>query len=105
MSVMATKIGEMLLKGNLITTDQLRSALEAQKRSKERIGIVAVADPSNIGILDAIGFKTGYGVELVLASEKDITSAINKFFDRSLEFKDIISELDEELEVVRGAEG
>lgn len=166
MSVMATKIGEMLLKGNLITTEQLRGALEAQKRSKERIGtllvkagaikepellsflgrqfnipvvdlskseinpevvrllpedmvqkhlalpinrvgaklIVAVADPSNIGILDAIGFKTGYAVELVLASEKDITSAINRFFDRSLEFKDIISELDEELEVVREEE-
>jgi type IV pilus assembly protein PilB len=163
---MATKIGEMLLKGNLITADQLRAALETQRRTKERIGlvlvktgsikepellsflgrqfnipvvdlskyeinpevvrllpedmvqkhlalpinrvgaklIVAVADPSNIGILDAIGFKTGYAVELVLASEKDITTAINKFFDRSLEFKEIISELDDELEVVREEE-
>src|SRR5512145_1640496 len=166
MSVMATKIGEMLLKGNIITSDQLRTALETQKRTKERIGtvlvksgfikepellsflgrqfnvpvvdltkyeinpevvrllpedmvqknlalpinrvgaklIVAVADPSNMAILDAIGFKTGYAVELVLASEKDITNAINKFFDRSLEFKDIISDLDEDLEVVREEE-
>jgi type IV pilus assembly protein PilB len=160
---MATKIGEMLLKGNLITPEQLRSALDTQKKTKERIGavlvklsfikepqllaflgrqfnvpvvdlakyeinaevvrllpeemvqkhlalpinrvgaklIVAVADPSNMAIIDAIGFKTGYAVELVLASEKDITSAINKYFDQSLEFKDIISELDEDLEVVR----
>jgi type IV pilus assembly protein PilB len=159
---MATKIGEMLLKGNLITQEQLRTALETQKKSRERIGsilvkagtikepellsflgrqfnipvvdltkyeinpevvrllpedmvqknmalpinrvgaklIVAVADPSNMAILDAIGFKTGYAVELVLASEKEITNAINKFFDQSLEFKDIISELDDELEVV-----
>ena len=37
MSVMATKIGEMLLKGNLITQDQLRSALEVQKKTRERI--------------------------------------------------------------------
>ncbi|MBI5418774.1 MAG: type IV-A pilus assembly ATPase PilB [Deltaproteobacteria bacterium] len=163
---MATKIGEMLLKGNLITPDQLRSALETQKKTKERIGsvlvktgfikeqellsflgrqfnvpvvdlgkyeinaeivrllpeemvqkhlalpinrvgaklIVAVADPSNMAIIDAIGFKTGYAVELVLASERDITTAINKFFDQSLEFKDIISELDEDLEVVREEE-
>jgi len=163
MSVMATKIGEMLLKGNLITQDQLRSALEVQKKTRERIGsvlvktgtikeselltflgrqfnipvvdlskyeinpevvrllpedmvqksmalpinrvgaklIVAVADPSDMAILDAIGFKTGYAVELVMASEKDITTAINKFFDQSLEFKDIISELEDELEVVR----
>ena len=166
MSVMATKIGEMLLKGNLITQDQLRSALEVQKKTRERIGsvlvktgtikesellsflgrqfnipvvdlskyeinpevvrllpedmvqknmalpinrvgaklIVAVADPSNMAILDAIGFKTGYAVELVMASEKDITTAINKFFDQSLEFQDIISELDDELEVVREEE-
>ncbi len=166
MSVMATKIGEMLLKGNIISSDQLRTALETQKRTKERIGtvlvksgyikepellsflgrqfnvpvvdlakyeinpevvrllpedmvqknlalpinrvgaklIVAVADPSNMGILDAIGFKTGYAVELVLASEKDITNAINKFFDRSLEFKDIVADLDEDMEVVREEE-
>ena len=166
MSVMATKIGDMLLKGNLITQEQLRTALETQKKSKERIGsvlvkagaikepellsflgrqfnipvvdlskyeinpevvrllpeemvqknlalpinrvgaklIVAVADPSNMAILDAIGFKTGYAVELVLASEKEIASAINKFFDQSLDFKDIISELDDELEVVREEE-
>ncbi|HZW36310.1 MAG TPA: type IV-A pilus assembly ATPase PilB [Candidatus Deferrimicrobiaceae bacterium] len=153
----------MLLKGNLITPEQLRHALDSQKKTKERIGtvlvkagfikeqellaflgrqfnipavdlskyeinaevvrllpeemvqkhmalpinrvgaklIVAVADPSNMAIIDAIGFKTGYAVELVLASEKDITTAINKHFDQSMDFKDIISELDEDLEVVR----
>jgi len=163
LSVLATKIGEMLLKGNLISADQLRSALETQEKTRERIGtvlvkaghikeeellaflgrqfnlpvvdlskyevnsevvrllpeemvqkhlalpinrigakmIVAVADPSNMAIIDGIGFKTGYSVELVLASERDITAAINKFFDRSMEFKDIISELDEDLEVIR----
>ncbi|NNG46114.1 MAG: type IV-A pilus assembly ATPase PilB [Deltaproteobacteria bacterium] len=163
---MATKIGEMLLKGNIITQEQLRTALDTQKKTRERIGsvlvkagsiqesellsflgrqfnipvvdlskyeidpevvrllpedmvqknlalpinrvgaklIVAVADPSNMAILDAIGFKTGYAVELVLASEKEITTAINRFFDQSLEFKDIISELDEELEVVHEEE-
>jgi type IV pilus assembly protein PilB len=153
----------MLLKGNLISADQLRSALETQEKTRERIGtvlvkaghikeeellaflgrqfnlpvvdlskyevnsevvrllpeemvqkhlalpinrigakmIVAVSDPSNMAIIDGIGFKTGYSVELVLASERDITAAINKFFDRSMEMKDIISELDEDLEVVR----
>ncbi len=166
MSVLATKIGEMLLKGNLISADQLRTALETREKTRERIGtvlvksgyikeeellsflgrqfnlpvvdlsryeinpevvrllpeemvqkhlalpinrigakmIVAVSDPSNMAIIDGIGFKTGYSVELVLASERDITAAINKFFDRSMEMKDIISELDEDLEVVREEE-
>jgi len=165
-SVLATKIGEMLLKGNLITADQLRIALDTQAKTRERIGavlvkagyikeeellaflgrqfnlpvvdltkyeinpevvrllpeemvqkhlalpinrvgakmIVAVADPSNMAIIDGIGFKTGYSVELVLASERDLTASINKFFDRSMEFRDIISELDEDLEVIREEE-
>src|SRR3970040_1522805 len=163
---MATKIGEMLLKGSLITQEQVRTALETQKKTRERIGsilvkagfikepellaflgrqfnlpvvdlskyeinpevvrllpeemvqkhlalpinrvgskmIVAGADPSNMAIIDGIGFKTGYSVELVLASERAITSEINRFFDRSMEFKDIISELDEDLEVIREEE-
>jgi len=166
MSVLANKIGEMLLKGNLITADQLRGALETQEKTHERIGtvlvkagfineeellaflgrqfnlpvvdlskyeinpevvrllpeemvqkhlalpinrvgskvIVAVADPSNMAIVDGIGFKTGYSVELVLASERAITTEINKFFDRSMEFKNIISELDEDFEVIREEE-
>jgi type IV pilus assembly protein PilB len=166
MSVLADKIGELLLKGSLISPEQLRNALEAQKRTRERLGqilvkngaikeeelltflgrqfntpvvdltryeinpdvvrllpedmvqkhlalpinrigaklIVAVADPSNMSIVDAIGFKTGYAVELVLASEKEITAAINKYFDRSIEMRDIIAELDDEFEVVRDEE-
>jgi len=166
MSVLANKIGEILLKGNLITADQLRGALETQEKTHERIGtvlvkagiineeellaflgrqfnlpvvdlskyeinpevvrllpeemvqkhlalpinrvgskvIVAVADPSNMAIVDGIGFKTGYSVELVLASERAITTEINKFFDRSMEFKNIISELDEDFEVIREEE-
>ncbi|MGE5284024.1 MAG: type IV-A pilus assembly ATPase PilB [Actinomycetota bacterium] len=166
MSVLANKIGEMLLKGSLISADQLRGALEVQEKTHERVGsilvkagyitdeellaflgrqfnlpvvdlskyeinpdvvrllpeemvqkhlalpinrvgskmIVAVADPSNMAIIDGIGFKTGYSVELVLASERAITAEINKFFDRSMEFKDIISELDEDFEVIREEE-
>ena len=42
MSVLANKIGEMLLKGNLITADQLRGALENQEKTHERIGTVLV---------------------------------------------------------------
>ena len=163
MSTGATKIGEMLLKGKLLSVEQLRAALETQKNTKERIGtilvksgyikeaellsflgrqfglpvvelskydinpdvvrllpeemvqkhlalpinrvgakmIVAIADPSSMAVVDEIGFKTGYSVELVLASETEIAAAINKFFDRSMEFRNIISEFDEDMEVVQ----
>ena len=42
MSLLANKIGEMLLKGNLITADQLRGALDSQEKTHERIGTVLV---------------------------------------------------------------
>ena len=162
MSTAVAKIGEMLLKGNLLTAEQLRNALDTQRNTKERIGavlvkagyikeetllsflgrqfglpvvelskydinpdvvrllpeemvqkylalpinrvgaklIVAIPDMASMSVMDEIGFKTGYSVELVLASESEITAVINKFFDRSMEFKELISEFDEDLEVV-----
>ena len=39
---MAKKIGEILLKANLITNDQLQQALQEQKRSGERLGSLLV---------------------------------------------------------------
>ena len=156
MSVMATKIGEMLLKGNIITQEQLRTALDTQKKTRERIGsvlvkagsiqesellsflgrqfnipvvdlskyeidpevvrllpeemvqknlalpinrvgaklIVAVADPSNMAILDAIGFKTGYAVELdeFLGPEAD-ADGISARYARHVAFHQLLTEV------------
>jgi type IV pilus assembly protein PilB len=38
------KLGEMFLKGGLITAEQLRSALDNQKRTKERLGSILVKE-------------------------------------------------------------
>ncbi|MCL2102668.1 MAG: type IV-A pilus assembly ATPase PilB [Syntrophorhabdaceae bacterium] len=162
MSTAAAKIGEMLIKGNLLTSEQLRNALDTQRNTREHIGsilvkagyikegellaflgkqfgiavvelskidinpdivrllpedmvqknlalpiyrvgaklTVAISDPSSMVVMDEIGFKTGYSVEFVLASESEITAVINKFFDRSIEFKEIISEFEGDVEVV-----
>jgi len=162
-SVLSLKMGEMLLKANLITQEQLKKALEEQKKTRERIGtilvrlgyitddelltflgrqfnipvvdlekydinpdlvkllpedlmqknlafpinrinsklIVAVADPTNMAIVDAIAFKTGYTVELVLASEISIIELVNKYLEQSSEFDDIITDLDEEFEFIQ----
>jgi type IV pilus assembly protein PilB len=156
-------MGEMLLKANLITQEQLKKALEEQKKTKERIGavlvrfefiteeellsflgrqfnipvvdlekydinpdlvkllpedlmqknlafpinrinsklIVAVADPTNMAIVDAIAFKTGYTVELVLASERSIIELVNKYLEQSSEFEDIITDFDEDFEFIQ----
>jgi type IV pilus assembly protein PilB len=40
----ADKLGEMFLKGGLVTAEQLRGALETQKRTKERLGSILVKE-------------------------------------------------------------
>jgi len=164
--VLSLKIGEMLLKAGLISQEQLKTALDEQKRTKERIGailvrlgyiteeellsflgkqfnipvvdlskyeinpelvkllpedlmqknlafpinrvgsklIVAVADPTNMAIVDAIAFKTGYTVELVLASEKAISELVSKYVDEGAELEELITDLDEEFELVQEEE-
>lgn len=163
---MSLKIGEMLLKVNLINQDQLKTALDEQKKTKDRIGtvlvklgyiteeellaflgqqfnipvvdlsqyevnpdllkllpedlmqknlafpinrvgsklIVAVADPTNMGIMEAIGFKTGYTVELVLASETSLLELVSSHLEQSSEIDEIIIDLDDEFELIHEEE-
>ncbi len=42
--------------------------------------VVAMADPSNIFAIDDIKFLTGYNVEVVVASESQISRAIEKYY-------------------------
>jgi type IV pilus assembly protein PilB len=166
MSVLSLKIGEMLLKVNLINEEQLKTALDEQKKTKDRIGtllvklgyiteeellaflgqqfnipvvdlsqyevnpdllkllpedlmqknlafpinrvgsklIVAVADPTNMGIMEAIGFKTGYTVELVLASETSLLELVSTHLEQSSEIDEIIIDLDDEFELIQEEE-
>jgi type IV pilus assembly protein PilB len=160
-----SRLGELLVRSNLITKDQLQRALEEQKNSggQLRLGtilvkdgyiseteltaflskqysvpsinlaefdidpavvkllpsdvvqkyqaipvnragstlILAMSDPSNIFAIDDIKFMTGYNVEVVVASDSGIKSAIDKFYDQSASLADMMSDLDmEDLEVV-----
>jgi len=160
-----SRLGELLVRSNLITKEQLQRALEEQKNSggQLRLGtilvkdgyiseteltaflskqysvpsinlaefdidpavvkllpsdvvqkyqaipvnragstlILAMSDPSNIFAIDDIKFMTGYNVEVVVASDSGIKSAIDKFYDQSASLADMMSDLDmEDLEVV-----
>jgi type IV pilus assembly protein PilB len=67
--------------------------------------IVAMADPSNIFAIDDIKFMTGYNVEVVVTSEASIKSAIDKYYDQSASFDDVMGDLDDiDLEVVDDAD-
>jgi type IV pilus assembly protein PilB len=163
--MLASRLGDLLVKNNLITREQLAKALEEQKDSggQLRLGtiliknglinepdltsflskqygvpsinladfeidpavikiipsevsqkyqiipvnragstlIVAMSDPSNIFAIDDIKFMTGYNVEVVVASETAIRTAVDKYYDQSASLADVMSDFEmEELEVV-----
>ena len=159
------RLGEILVKNNLITREQLANALEEQRLSSNqlRLGailiaqkllteeqltsflsrqygvpsvnltdyeidptilkiipqevvqkyqllplnragstlIVAVSDPSNLFALEDIKFMTGYNIEMVVASERDIKVSIDKYYDQSASLADVMNDLDvEDMEIV-----
>lgn len=67
--------------------------------------IVAMGDPSNIFAIDDLKFMTGYNVEVVVAPEKSIKDAIDKYYDQSASFEDVIGGIDDiDLEIVEDGE-
>jgi len=153
---MAGRIGELLVRENLISLQQLQKAQEEQKKDGGRLGynltklgfieeseltaflskqygvpaidlnefeidpevirlvprevvekhliipvnragaslIVAMSDPSNIFAIDDIKFLTGYNIEVVVAAEAAIRSAIEKYYG-----EDAMAALAEEINV------
>lgn len=159
---MTSRLGELLVKENLITPEQLKKAIEEQKATGGRLGssltklgfvtdeellsflskqynvpainldefeidkeiakkipeniarkhlvipvnqagstlIVATSDPTNLAVTDEIKFLTGYNVEFVAATENAIKKAIEKYFEISTDYQEIIEEAAEEYELI-----
>jgi len=62
--------------------------------------IVAISDPNNIYVLDAIKFITGCNIQPVISPENTISSAIETYYDDSGGLNEIIKGMSSELEVV-----
>ena len=159
---MVKKLGELLVKENLISPEQLQKAIQEQQRHGGRLGthltrmgfvndddlakflskqyglpsvnlksleidpeiiqlipkelakkhkiipinrtgstiIVAMVDPSNIFAIDDIKFHTGYNVEVVVATEKDIDEAFTKYYESGMgtsnaDLDDILGDFDD----------
>lgn len=66
--------------------------------------IVAISDPNNIYVLDAIKFITGFNIQPVISPETTIAKAIDKYYEDKGALDSIIKEIDDELEVVDTSE-
>ncbi len=66
--------------------------------------IVAISDPNNIYVLDAIKFITGCNIQPVISPENTISSAIESYYGDTSGINEIIKGMSSELEVVEEAE-
>jgi len=67
--------------------------------------VVAISDPNNIYVLDAIKFITGYNVQPVISPEKAIQKAIDTYYKDTGSIDEILKGLKEEgLEVIGQSE-
>lgn len=67
--------------------------------------IVAMSDPSNIFAIDDIKFMTGYNVEVVVAPDASIKDSIDRYYDQSASFEEVMGDLDDiDLEIVDDAD-
>ena len=157
---MSNRLGEILLRENLINPVQLQKAKEEQKNTGKRLGytlakmglideqsltnfiashygvppielshtdidpeviklvpenmarrhnvipvnragsslIVAMSDPSDIYAIDELKFKTGYNIEVMVASDSAIEEALNRYYSQDMSFDDSMFDFDEEVE-------
>ncbi|MBN2429644.1 MAG: type IV-A pilus assembly ATPase PilB [Deltaproteobacteria bacterium] len=163
----SNRLGELLVRNEIINEDQLKRASEEQKRNGGRLGSalvklnfleekaltdflakqyrvpfvdldslelepsvvshvppevaqkyqiipvdrkgstlkIAMSDPSNIFAIDDIKFMTGFNIEVSVASESAIKSAIDRYYDQSATFADVMGDLDDiDLELVDDSE-
>lgn len=69
-----------------------------------KVLVVAFADPSNIYVKDDLALLTRCKIEIVVASESSISSAIDKYYGGSSKIENLVSEI-EEGNVDRGVQG
>ncbi len=68
--------------------------------SKDNVITIAMTDPTNLRTVDHIKFKTQMGVEAVMATEEEISAALNKIYGGSAESLSSILEEDSTLETI-----
>ncbi len=67
--------------------------------------IVAISDPNNIYVLDAVKFITGCSIQPVISPEKAIQKAIDAYYQESSGIDEILKGMkDEDLEVIEASE-
>ncbi len=104
------RLGDVELNPEIVKLIPLDIARKFNVIAVSKLGktlIVAIADPNNVYVLDAIKFITGCNVQPVISPENAITKSIDRYYQDQGGVSEILKGLedDEELEVVSVDEG
>jgi len=90
---------------NMIPVDIARKFNVIAVSKINRTLVVAISDPNNIYVLDAVKFITGCNVQPVISPEAAISKAIDSYYIESDGFSEIIRDIEEsDLEVIESRE-
>ncbi len=108
LNIGAIRLSDVELNPEVVKLIPLDIARKFNVIAVSRIGrtiVVAISDPNNIYVLDAIKFITGCNVQPVISPEAAITQAIDHYYGESDGFSEIIKDIeDSDLQVVESSE-
>lgn len=108
LNIGAIRLSDVELNPEVVKLIPLDIARKFNVIAVSRIGrtiVVAISDPNNIYVLDAIKFITGCNVQPVISPEAAITQAIDHYYGDSDGFSEIIKDIeDSDLQVVESSE-
>jgi len=108
LNIGAIRLSDVELNPEVVKVIPLDIARKFNVIAVSRIGrtiVVAISDPNNIYVLDAIKFITGCNVQPVISPEAAITQAIDHYYGDTDGFSEIIKDIeDSDLEVVESSE-
>ena len=62
-------------------------------KTKEKILTIAMSDPTNMRVIDIVKFKAQMDIDVVMASEKDVTAAIERLYAERVSADETLSSL------------
>ncbi len=96
--VPAIKLSELELDQDIVSLVPEEASLKHRVIPINRTGatlVVAMADPSNIEVIDELKFLTGLNIDVVVATENDIKEAINRYHDSAEMLEDVMANFDD----------
>jgi type IV pilus assembly protein PilB len=108
MGMQAVTLGEITIPPDVLTyvTEPMAQLYRIIPLSfRDNILTVAMCDPQKLQILDELRNFLGYEVRAVVASERDIQQALNRYYSTSESVEDIIGDLENDSELKAALEG